>query len=666
MKYFFLLIIISLYSFNLFAQVATNDSRCSKTNNQDIFENPTRIGNQSNKYSGQCIDSDRFRNAEVINNNEEEIQFANYQHQNSFWKATINKNSVIKAVYFQIVRFNVVSGITAAHTQMRFAFEEPEVLKLESQQRTETTFNSDLIISFEASRPEGVSYNFAHGAVDNYLSVARVVSGAQRLSESTENIIEQYELNISQEERMQLLINGIELSDSTKFNRFYNTIKPNCTTDLFDLIDALPSQQLKNPEPFLTVISNDPIAGPSIEGLKERNLLLTRFANLRDEVERGESKPPTDEPSTKNSLSLLADIEGFPYSLIFVSDGKIRNEQVLKSIKKMAYQVAPQLVQRLGASLMLAEDQASFSLLGALEELSPLLKTELEKLNDQLPSEDSQVSLFFAPWNGSGRTINVLKEIDVEARLPFETYEADFDDIDPLFEGLGRAVSIKGQSKESYSLLGMGIHLHLKKNDSQILMQVLGQLGPLVKKFDPIKETEQADLYSFNIPNFTRTPEQPMVLFNLQQSSKQNEANFNLEFGPFSGLIPQSKTFTTMGTLSVTPNSCTRRAMSTPFLEGEVAILGWLGKWKDVQFHVTKVDFDLKEQNARKVDVTLKTLGFVCLDNHEDAGEAFTEEAIKQISTLKENHTQKGSSLGLSILNSFLSNNEENVLSGLN
>jgi hypothetical protein len=285
-------------------------------------------------------------------------------------------------------------------------------------------------------------------------------------------------------------------------------------------------------------------------------------------------------------------------------------------------------------------------------------------MNADLPEEDAQVSLFFVPWNKTGKKIDVLQELNVEARLPFKTYESSFEKMDPIFEGLGRASRAKGSTDESFSFLGLMVHMNLRKDASQVRLQVLGQAAPMKKPFDPIKETEKADIYSFVIPDYSGTTAQPMVLMNLEQDVRQEEAQFNIEFGPFSGLVPQENSFQSMGVISVSPNSCLARAQSAPYLEGEVAVLGILGKWKNVNFHVTKVDFDLEAQNARKVDVTVKTLGFICAENHEESGDAFTDQAISQIDSLKDKAKEQGTSLGLSILNSFLSNNEENKLPG--
>lgn len=220
-------------------KAAKPDASCALSP-ADPYERPHRIGLGSQKYAQQCVDTDRFRFSEILKQTKSEWTFSNYRHQNEYWTATLGLNTIVEHVFFQVVRFEAISGVIAAHTQIRLKFSNQTPLKLQSQlDPQKTTESLDLVISFEASRPVGTPYNFALGAVDNYVSVARILSGAQRLAESTENITEQYELSIPQDEKLHIALLALEKSARDGFMRFYNTISENCTTDAFAVLDSL-------------------------------------------------------------------------------------------------------------------------------------------------------------------------------------------------------------------------------------------------------------------------------------------------------------------------------------------------------------------------------------------------------------------------------------------
>ncbi len=352
-----------------------DDKACSVSDS--AFEVPTLISKASNNFSGQCVDSNRFRPAVIISKSDSALTFENYLHENKYWRAELSRNAKVESVFVQIIRFNIVSGVTAAHVQIRFKLKEGNEIKLSSE--SETVNVDDIIISFEAARPKNVGYNFALGIVDNYLLVGRIASGAQRLSEyDEENKTEQYKLKLEGDDSIELLQSAIQLSHDSRMERFYNTLKPNCTTEIFDLIDSLPSQQLNGSAPFLTMISNDPVAGPTIDGLNERRLLEKRVANLREELESGASDAPEEVIENSGQFSLLAKVEGYPYSIVLAVPETVNldksQKESLREAKKLAYNMAPNLIQRLSSSLMLSGTSKTSSLLSSLKDLSPPFK----------------------------------------------------------------------------------------------------------------------------------------------------------------------------------------------------------------------------------------------------------------------------------------------------
>lgn len=643
------------------SKISIDDPSCTRTEGLDPYEVPTRIGENSERFAGQCVDTMRFRPAIILSSDDKVVSFANYLHDGKYWLAELSKKAVIDTVYFQVVRFDVVSGITAAHTQFRVVFAPGSELKLTSLDKSESMIINDLVVSYEASRPQEVPYNFAVGMDTNYLSVARVLSSQQRLDESVENTTEQYIINIPQEERMSLVLGAIEQSNSEKFSRFYNTLKPNCTTEVFDLMDKLPSVAATQAQPFLPVISNDPVAGPSIQALKDRKILVSRYANLRDDVERGLTEPPADEVK-KTQFELLPTVEGYPYSVVLVVPKNLESDKVLSEAKTMAYNLAPQLAQRLGSSLMLSGSDGSFSLLDSLNKLTPILKEQLNELNDQLTDEPVTLSLFVTPWSGQGKKVDVMKELGVSARLPFDTYETTYDNVSGVAAGISKASEVRMKKPESFGFLGLAIQFYLVKNDSQITLQAMGQLGPLSKAMD-IKN-DQVTISEFNIEQSNKVYEQPIALLNLSQTSGDELAQLRMEFGPFGG-ISGSASPKAYGQLQIEKGGCDVRGDATPTMKGNSAALNLIDVW----FNIFSVDFDLEKKNVKDMDVRYTTgifgIGTGIIANCKSDPEInaqFSDNVNVQLESYKD---EVSDSPGLSLLNEILSNNKEGKVSGL-
>lgn len=661
MKY----LLVYLFSVLAFTQalasntVAVNDPSCALSKS-DPYETPTRVGSGSALYAGQCLDTDRFRPAILVEENDEYIKFANYKHEDKYWTATLKKNAQIAKVYFQVVRFDVVTGVTAAHTQFRVIFQKGSEIELSLN--TDASVKAqiqDLVVSYEASRPNAqeIPYNFAHGFIDNYISVARVMSGVQRLAESTENTTEQYELNFPlEEDKMALVLGAIEQSSKEKFSRFYNTLKPNCTTEVFDLIDRLPSQKNKGNEPFLTVISNDPVAGPSVTALKERKILKARYANFRDDVELGKIAPPVDEIKTSKER-FLPEIEGSPYSLVF-SVPEQGDQKLLKVAKETAYQLVPKLAQAIGSSLMLAD---SSLLMSSLNTISESMKGELKNINSKLSDEPTVVTLYFIPWDQSGKKVDVLKEMNVPAKLPFKAFEITTQNIYKVSASIQKASEVDAENPKAFGVLGAAVQLYLVKDASQITIQVIGNLGPQTKSLEV--SNDQVDITQFVIEEASRATDQSIALINFSQLYGKDEPNLQIQFGPFGGLagdlVPAN-----YGKLQVmTGASCRVQAAATPQMHGKLTLLGWV-KWKSVSFNIFSVDVDIKEQLVENMDVRVFTLPFSCISK-DDVNKQFAENANTQIQDLKDNMSEKGEALGLSLINKIFSNNSEEKISGM-
>lgn len=655
---------IILFSYAEASNISSTDDLCAFSS--DTYETPTRIGTDSKKFTSQCIDTQQFRPAVIIEETDESIQFANYYHNNKYWTATLSKKAEVESVYFHIVRFNVVTGVTAAHTQYRVKFKAGSQLEL-TPQNTETTEDSqleklmvnDLVISFEAARPKNIPYNFALGAVNNYLSVARVLSGAQRVSEKGDNDTEQYEVLIPKNEKLLFAIMGIKKSSGYGFSRFYNTLRPNCTTDVFDLIDELPSQQANKAEPFLTVISNDPVAGPSLDGLKERGLLGKRYADLKAEIIDGETVAPP-QIVKKPSLELLANIESHPYSLVFIEKNSSKNTSYTKSV---AYKLAPKIAQQIGSLLMSRQET---TLLGTLDALSPLLKQSLKELNSELSDKPSMLSLYLVPWDGSGKKINPVKDLGAPARLPFGTYESKSNDFHKITQGYAKSSKRHMANKKPFSLLGIALHMYLVKNKSIVTVQTMANLGSQQQELEV--SNNQVDIFGFEIPSSYTVEQQPIALMNLSQKYQEEAPEFKINFGalgPVAGMLigkelpglgyTENSNAKDYGKLQVLKgHGCSVQASTSPTLFGKLKVLTEK-KWKNVKFNILSIDFDLNKKEVKTMDVRISTLPVFCISK-PDVNQQFTDNANSEIEAIKAKALEAEKSVGLTILNKVLAN----------
>ncbi len=648
---------LTLSSHVLAKTAGVDDLKCAIT--KSAFEVPTRITSGAKKFSGQCIDSKRFRPAIITSLKKSEyLVFENYLHKNKYWKARLSKKAVVEAIYVQVIRFNIVSGITAGHVQLRVKFASHSEIELTSESKSIKV--DDIIVSYEAARPKGIDYNFALGVVDNYLLVGRVASGDQRLLEySKENKTEQYKLNLSQEESLKLLLSALESSHNNKFKKFYNTLKPNCTTEIFDLIDQLPSQKLKGTVPFLTMISNDPVAGPTIQALSERGILEKRFADLRDE-KNGITKPPLKEDTPESKLGLFVDVPGYPYALVLAVSEET-DSPVLRKAKKLAYSMAPQLVQRLASNLMLSEADSLSFLLGSLKSLGPVLKEQLKKINTQLTDEPLTLALYLTPWdNKLGKNIDALKDLGVQARLPFEIFETHFDvmSMNEIHTGLNDAANLHAQNKKSFGLIGLSVQLHLVKNKSIISLQALGRLGSFEK--DLIIKHEQVNIKKFIIPEGLVSWSQPVGLLTLSQNMIDPVPSLNISFGNL-GKLNEDESSTKFGQLRIHNNKyeCATRRGSTPKIKGDAAQFSLINVFMDI----FSLDVDLEKARISNMDIRISTgLGILknCESNPE-INKLFTDRVNSKIND-KNNKFKK--SPGLNFLSQILSNNKEGEVSG--
>lgn len=661
------------------APAAIEDQSCSMSSQQDIYERPHRIQNASKKYADLCVDTDRFRFSEIVSQTKSEITFTNYRHLDQYWLATLTLNTVVEQAFFHVVKFEAISGVIAAHTQLRLKFSNATPLKLTSQlDPTQSTEVYDLVISFEAARPVDIPYNFALGAVDNYVSVARLLSGAQRLAESTENKTEQYELKIPQDEKLDIALLSIEKSARDGFSRFYNTISENCTTDAFGILDSLNFMQGRF-EPFYTVLSNDPIAGPSVDALIERGLLHARFADLDEELEKGisaykpESMLSVSRPNKEGGL--LPYVKNSPYTLVLSSpEEKLLSQsqaQAVKEVQALTYDAVPRALHILGSSLMLSQGDSRDFLFTFLREASVSLQARLDKINHALPDQAVEVSAYFVPWSKSvGKKVNLDTVSSVKARLPFDFYQIPHKELGHVTAGVSKAIETQSFSDLGIQAYAIALQFYLKKDAWSVSLQILGGLNERHEKLS-VANT-QVDINEFVVPKVRHFSEQPVLLMGMTLTpDKSKSSTVNMEFGSFGGLKAhtQAKSYGQLSVLS--PLFCGQRLAVTPALKGSFAekatgysVIDYLFHGKSVSFNIFKVDMDVKTQRITNMDVrfNFRILGLPvdCL-SRDDVNQSFLQSANEQIEKMVEKlKTTDAETLLTPVVDKILTNNADN------
>lgn len=469
---------ILIFSQAVFGQATSLSTDCLDPN--DPYIPQVAMFTEQSLFFGQCVDTDVFRPAKVIENTENTMEFANYLHNDKFWRIKISKDQ-FKKVLFQIVRFNVLDGkVVAAHAQMRFLFHSPIALydQITGEISTETV--NDLIVSFEAARPKDIAYNFAQGVASNYALAGLVGSGQQKAKVNRNVPIEQYGLNLGSSEVARLAFSAIKKSDEIKLDLFYNTIWPNCTTVAFDLIDELPSVKMKNPRPFLTVISNDPIAKPSLEALVERKLLEDKqYPTLNSELEGIvlESFLPKDP-------SFLLDTDSYKNALIFYREHLTpEQEKVVDEIESLIVHEIVSFMQVMSAYALISQDTGTNTVIFALKELGKGLQKLIVKINGKLGQEPFRFLVFFAPLpiDRFLGEFELLQEKGIRARLPFRTFRME----DKLFKaqntlwqmstGMSDVAKKAAAQNMNMFLRALALRFSFQKDHSKVISQfVLG------------------------------------------------------------------------------------------------------------------------------------------------------------------------------------------------
>jgi hypothetical protein len=622
------------------------DGKC-REDVADVNDLGYRFTDNSQLYKGKCVDGSRFRPIKNLVISSDLATFNNYGHDNQFWQAQLPLTK-LATVYFHVQRFAVVEGVVAAHTELRFVFKDKGDVKLTQKDKQDAT--QDILVSFEAAFPKEVGYNFALGAFPNYARVAKIMSTLQKQNDSTATM-EQYELNLSQDEMVTLLKTSLQYSQKISIEEFYNTLRPNCTTEAFDLIDLLPRFKGKYP-PFLTMISPDPIAGPSIDALQKRKLIKQRVQDYADELKGVAQILPV--PETKSSMTtFLPDVAGRPWTLTTVlpdtSSMTPAQKKVIESLREQLILSIPALVQNYGSVMMLTPDEQKGQALfiNTFKSFVQQLPAFLRKINSELPEEATNINMYFAPYE-SAATSTSLTGMGIPAQIPFALNDYQLDDADKysqrifydLAQGIIQAGETGADPAQKAFLMGAALLLKAQKDQSTVTTQLIAGLDALESNMEVVDK--KVNIHKVVVPKGNRNIHRPSMLINHFQEVSKEELNENMDvqFGSFGGLGGTSAEYG-FASLQIDKGfDCNQQANATPYLEGSltdqftgIGLVDFLVQGQSIRFHIMRMSLNLKTQKVDNMNLAISTLGFNCINN-KDAEVQFTESANKAIADL--------------------------------
>lgn len=563
----------------------------------DRYERPMRLGENSTLYLTQCLDTSRFRAAEFVSEDKvkKTITFANFYHEGRWWKATLpTAPEKWESVYFQILRFPVGGGVEAAHTELRFKLKKGSVISLQSQTGGEVQEVTSFVYSAEAGFPVGVTYNFALGAYNNYPLVGRILSSEQKLKE-TAHTIEQYELKLDAVSRAEFAVAALRRSEATGLLKFYNTIRPNCTSEAFDIIDSLAALRAKNPRPFYTVLWIDPIAGPSLRALQARQILGPRIENMEVEFGVRAAAPPL--PLAKGPIRRLISVQdGYaiekPFALVTIMEDSVAarkiTEKTIRGAEEILGRTAPQMATTLIAPVIMGGGFNS-ALGGVLVGIRAELEAYLNRVNKDLPDTPVYLLAYLAPWRADAKPASLVST-GIQADLPFnyDRYLRTTADGKPVkrddAEKLTRAIyqNMRELQNREYKirgttpafLMGVVIRLKLQRNQPTVDLQLAASLVPQTLPFKTY--SDRVDLNRVNLPGAFRADRvgedraaKPSLLISYLYKHFQNPAAYAQVdlgvIGPIDMYSPRD-----YGTVRVAQDelSCQRSARLVPELQG--------------------------------------------------------------------------------------------------
>ncbi|MES2855788.1 MAG: hypothetical protein V4692_07990 [Bdellovibrionota bacterium] len=426
---------------------ATVEDKGCKVDSSDKEDLGFRISDFSNNLKGKCVDGNKFRPGRVFNETSTSVQVTNFLHDNKFWTATVPLGrDVWEKNYLHIVMFDVVKGVSAAHSQLRFVLRSPLAIKLESQSGLKSSARvNSFVLTVEGSFPAGVAFNAADGGYDNYPLVGRIESSEQRLLEDPINETMQFVLRLdpktkidspeNRDLRNKHALASLYKSQDIGLKKFYNTIRPNCVSEVFDLIDSVrgiphcvpgKAGEAERARAGLCVrrfnvgMSLDPVYGPAKLHMTIRKIFYSKAPSLKEELQPSANGTKKHKVIAGPGL-LRTDIYN-PYALVTISKNDptsvVASKAIQKQVEASMKEVVPLLTS--GAILpSLASTSASGAIAGVLKLVQSKINDAVMKINKQLPKDQpTYLVAYLSPWDKTAEALTFTED-GFPADVPF-------------------------------------------------------------------------------------------------------------------------------------------------------------------------------------------------------------------------------------------------------
>lgn len=657
------------------------DASCALSN--DKAETASRISSESAYLKNVCVNTARFR--PVVNFNFDEakkiVSFDNYYFKQQFWHAEVPVDEEsLAGVIFHVKKFNAAKYVTAAHAQMRYRMKAGHVIQLTNQVTGERATADDLLTSFEAALSKELPFNVALAMLPMNPLVGRVGQTASILADSPRPI-EQYVLDLSYEEKLQMLLGSLRRSQAIGLQVFYGTIRPNCATEQFDQIDALARFSGKVPQ-FMVDASIDPVAGPSIEALKARDLIKKRVENFEDEEKGVKSLLPIPD-----NLQVFPDfmpvVEGMPWNLIMVSPSneslspqdQVAVAELKKDLLKYTFNtLGTRLQQEMfkpGTASSLIAEKVWNSFNTAQSDLS----ASIVKFSNMISDQEKVIAIYFAPMQGDYHQTN-LADYGINVTVPFPVITVDYDArkigannqepvtrdaFNKIFDGSVRASRKGMEAKVPAFLLALGVEMHARKGGTTIAFQSMVGLNPVHNAMaEPGKDV---NVEAFDVAAHRSAYETPVALVSTVLPVPMRDdfyPKLHVDFGPvgkITGLNDDQHpkgAFRVWSPVSGTPEArglsqkeiCGFRADSTPTISGKIgeALTGLrplglnpvdsLLQGKDINFKIFSANIDVINMAVDEMDVRVNLPIYSCLSK-PDINQKFVQKGNENIAKLK-------------------------------
>ncbi len=192
------------------------------------------------RFKGQCVSncfhrSTQFVISETLKNKRNEIQIANVFHNNKFWRATVDVDSLkTSEIIFEKFAWNI------NHVSIRFVFSKP--ISLESQDlllgpKKTKLMDSSLVFSPEAALPKNKIYNLVDGFMGRYGFIYKAYSFEtyRKIAKQLDHPSKILPLNLDSKESQALFVASF-LKANERPLQTYQLVFNNCATASIDLI----------------------------------------------------------------------------------------------------------------------------------------------------------------------------------------------------------------------------------------------------------------------------------------------------------------------------------------------------------------------------------------------------------------------------------------------